>query len=775
MNANDITLSHLGTLNLSRLGDDRPAGLLITSLPVPRGADQNFSLAGHATHVKPLGCWSDASSNDPRRLLLIADAEGDAPATIGVTRAQPTSTPAQVLPSAEMDMFAHSHETVSMYWERHTLKIEWQGRWIGLAMGMRVRGEVHWWEHANMVILSESNSCREVEMGGTIPYELTSAEMFEQFKGKDNPYHHHHNWLNGHIYARLHANGVCEIYARHINSRFFDEGRDLQDAVPVVGIRTAASEDELSTACGVWDGTQQDLSIGGVRFDLTDAAHLATPQQPGALAQADGFLVWQPYQGVEVYGGDYAEKRTGDPYMWHAEQQIIPKGMARTLRLSLSLNDDRAPRIARYVAPAWWYGVCEEFLPEPLLPVSNEYDLTINSARSWFRKYMVQGGFEDGTIPNKHNGDPQERQTAATEGDLPGALLMASFLDGDATDYDFALRACYSFTDILVDHATKTVRMQDYVPPAVALPLQRIHGCLAAWLETGDLFCLQTARAVIETAYWWHKNSWPRMGVGRDASFVHGAMLLYRYLGDRHFLELARDTISDVGASQWPVGSFGDQGGGAGIHGDAAYIAKPWMGWLATMGVLDYLEHFPDDEAALVIVRKFVDWLMSERALRTRNDVTTMGWTYQHQFKGKERPGVTITEGPTTGAHLFHFDYMARLLSYFSFRDGDPEYFDAFAQSYIGYGPERIAGYWECTATLYFLPWLQAKLWNARLTENGVEVQPSYFGPRTPQSAKILAPNGELELSWSDDEKVIAPEGVLVKPQEPTEHQLTIE
>ena len=53
---------------------------------------------------------------------------------------------------------------------------------------------------------------------------------------------------------------------------------------------------------------------------------------PGQLDEADGFLVWQPYQGVELYGGDYAKKRTGDDYIWHAEQQIIPKGMARTVR-----------------------------------------------------------------------------------------------------------------------------------------------------------------------------------------------------------------------------------------------------------------------------------------------------------------------------------------------------------------------------------------------------------------------------------------------------------
>jgi len=758
MNSNDVLLSHLDTITLSRLGDDSAAGLWITSLPLPRGGERTLGLGGQSTHVKPLGTWIDAADNDPRRLLLIADSGGQTPGTIGLSRK--SDKPLTATPTAEMVVFEHSQEVTTFFWERCTLKIEWQGRTVEFAMGMRVRGEVHWWEHCQIINLTESESCREVEMGGVIPYEVASNELFQTFAGKDNPFLHNHNWLNGHIYARLHANGVCEIYARHVNSKFADAGRDLTDAVPVVGIKVAGSDAEVQELTGEWDGTQPELSLGGVRFDLTDAAHLATPRQPGRLDEADGFLVWQPYQGVEVYGGDYARLRTGDDYLWHAGQQIIPTGMARTLRFSLSLNDERSPRVARYLAPAWWYGVCEEFIPAAILPVSNEYDASFNSVRGWFHKYMVQGGFEDGTIPNKHNGDPSERHTAATEGDLPGALLLAALRTGDTTDYDFAMRACYNFTDVFIDHAAKVVRMQDFTPPAVALPLQRIHGPLAAWLETGDLFCLQAARAVIETAYWWHKNSWPRNAVGRDGCFVHGAILLYRFLGDRHFLELARDTITDIGNAQWPNGAFGDQGGGAGIHGSAAYITKPWMGWLATMGILDYLEHFPDDAEALAIVRKFVDWLMSERALR--NDGTVLGWTYQHTFKGKPLPGVEVAEGPMQGMHLFHFDYMARLLPYFSFRDGDPEYFDAFAQSYIGKGPERVAGYWECTATLYFIQWLQAKLWNARLTEKGIEVQPSYFGERMPATAKLMGPEGDVEVSWADGERVVVPEGVSV-------------
>ena len=38
-----------------------------------------------------------------------------------------------------------------------------------------------------------------------------------------------------------------------------------------------------------------------------------------------------------------------------------------------------------------------------------------------------------------------------------------------------------------------------------------------AWLETGDPYLIETAQAVIDTAYWTHKNSWPRQTIGRDA------------------------------------------------------------------------------------------------------------------------------------------------------------------------------------------------------------------------------------------------------------------
>ena len=759
---NEIVRRHLSGLTLNRLGDDRPAGLWIVSLPLPRGGEQALSLSGRAAHAKALGKWYD--SPGPRRVLLVADGGNAAPPTLTVDHAAPARASKGVAGcEAAMEVFEHAKPTDlgAIYWERSMLKITWQGRWVGLVMGMRVGSQVHWWEHCNLVRTHETPECLEVEMSGNAPYDIVTSEMIAALAGRDVPVIHKHNWLTGHIYARLHANGVCEVYARHVNAMFVDDGRDLVDAVAVVGFKVDGGDEAIKPLEGAWDGTRTELKLGAATLDLTEPARLATPEKPGSLRAEGGFLVWQPYQGVEAYGGPITASRQGDPYLWRDEAHIIPRGVARTLRFSLSLNPERSPRVQRYLAPAWWYGVCEEFSPEPLLPVANPYDAIIDASRQWFRRYMVQGGFEDGCIPVMHNGDPKTRTTPAAEGDVVGMLCLVAYRTGDAADYDFAMRSAYHHTDVWIDHAAKKVRYQGYNKDAWALPLARVGSSILAWLEHGDGFCIRAAQAVIETAYWWHKNSWPRNAVGRDAYFGHGAMFIYRWLGDDHYREIARDLIHDLACAQWPDGSFGDQGGGAGIHGAAANIVKPWMGWMATQVVLDYLEHFPDDEESLRVARKLVGWLMTERGPRTTRSgasgtTTYQGWTYQHQFRGKPILGVETTPPPTADMHLFHFDYMARLLPYFSMLEDDAKYFDAFAESYESNGTQTISGYYSCASTFNYIPWLQARLWNARLTADGVRIAPRRWGPRTPYEARVMTPAGDVRLAWTGDGEVSA-------------------
>ncbi len=744
----------LKNLTLRRLEDQEEAGLWITSLPWPRSPLRNLSLNGHQTGILPLGQWP--GSENPRRLLMIADGRNAAPETLSISDDVLPSFGMPELPTATMELFERS--TPDCYaWERHLLRLRQGSRSIEMALGLRTKGKVHWWEACRLVVLRETEDFVEIEMGGAIPHRIMTAEEMRRYIGFENPYLHKHNWLNGHLYARLHRNGVCEIYIHHINAKCFDDGLDLEDVVPVIGFRTGEGD---SPFCP-WDGTLPDLVINDVRFDLSEATSLATTNQPGALGRRSGFVVWQPYTGVELYGGAYPEGTTGDPFIFHAEKRTFPRGMARTVRFSLSLSD-RSPRIVRYIAPAWWFGVCEEFLPEPLLPVESIHEPAIQKSRQWAKEIALKGGFEDGAIP-RHALFQKEvkgrlRNEAGWEGDLIYALFHSAWKTSAPDDYLLALRSAYYFTDVSVDHAAKLVRMHGYPPHSFSLPSGRMQGTLAAYLETGDPYLFETAESVTISSHWLSQNSWPRMAVGRDSCYLRGAVLLYRYFGDEFYRKMALEGARNVIESQRPNGSFGDQGGGTGIHQWGGYITKPWMGLLALNPVLDYLELFPEETFLEEGVRRFADWLMAERWLHHG----VMTWSYQHDYNGTR----TFYD-PATGKTLdlptadgWHQETLARLLGYASIRFNDAKYLNAWAESF---GTQTIFTFDHCIAAdLQFHPWLQAKLWNATLIDGNLVIAPVYFGFRTPAEARIDTPSGWISVGWGQDGKVIAPNALAV-------------
>ena len=747
------------SLTLNRLGPERPAGLWQASLPWPVRPVAPCGLGDRPTYAKGLGQWPQADAGVPRRLLMAADAAGSAPECIRL--GEPTPATADP-PTADMHCFEWSPDRAFL-WERHLLRISWGDRTAGLALGLRTDDEVHWWEACRAIVEEETPFCRVVRMGGAIPLVLTDRASLEEHDGYyANPLLHRHNWLNGDLLVRLYANGVCEIFARHVNARFVDDGLDLEDAVPVIGIQSDVPADAAAAALGpVWDGTLPSFEIGGVQCDVEEAARLATPEKPGRMDAADGMLVWQPYLGVEVYGGACPRAKTGDPWVFHAENRLFPRGMARTIRFSLSLSD-RPPTIVRYQAPPWWYGLNQEFLPRAFFPVSNAYDDVLNTCQTWLHHAAVCGGFEDGAVPRSAppTSDPAsgERHEAGWEGDMPYAQFLLAYRTGDDKDYASALRSAYCFTDVAVDHAAKQVRMHGWPPVAFAQPMNRVLGTIAAYLETGDPYLLDTAEAVVEASYRAHLNSWPRFAVGRDACYGRGAAMLYRYFGNTHFQRVARDCAMSVVHTQRENGSFGDQGGGAGIHQWGGYITKPWMGLLATNCVLDYLELFPDETAMVDCVLKFGDWLMD---VRWERDGFT-GWSYQHDFDGQpdfyqcgSRQWVTL---PAPGQ--WHHDTLARVLAFCAQQRGDGSFLDAWAES-LAHQPQYTGDH-PVSAALQFVPGVQAHLWHAEPTPEGIRVQPFWFGPRTPRSGRLLTPIGEVECRWAEDGRVVAPDGVRV-------------
>lgn len=138
MNSSHL-LQHLPDLQLSRLGDETEAGLLMTSLPCPRGTGGEYSLAGAPTFNRSIGQWPGEVEKSPRRILLFADGKNHAPEKISVATAMAGSTPNAAQPiSAEAELFAKSPHR-EYVWERHLLRFGENS--IGLAMGLKLETE----------------------------------------------------------------------------------------------------------------------------------------------------------------------------------------------------------------------------------------------------------------------------------------------------------------------------------------------------------------------------------------------------------------------------------------------------------------------------------------------------------------------------------------------------------------------------------------------------------------------------------------------------------
>ncbi|MFH1570266.1 MAG: hypothetical protein ABIL09_19900 [Gemmatimonadota bacterium] len=718
-------MSPLG-MALQRAAPEGEAGMLLCSLPVPRGQGNDLSLGGRLTFASALGGWPGGGG--PRRLLLAADG-GPAPDAVEVTAGD--AAPSGPVPEAAMECFGQSDDP-ALRWDNHALTARWGGHSVALAMGLRTGGQVHWWENCALVVRERTPGGMALEMGGAIALERDTRAHRAGESFFANPLLHRHNWLNGRLFARLHANGVVELYAHHVNSRLFDDGCDLEDAVPVLGIRVEGAEAEMAARCGTWDGSVAAFGLGPARFDVSEAPRLATVDKPGRMDLENESLAWQPYLGMELYAGEPSRWCTGSPYVCRAEDQRIPRGLARALRLSFSLNRERAPRIARYLAPGWWCGLCEELQPRPVLPARNEYDATLEACDQRAAEFATDRGFEEGSLPRGASRGRERLPEPGWEGEIPYALLLYSWRTGRGETHARALRSCYRYTDVAVDHAARMVCMHAYPPPAFSVPMNRVHACVGAWLETGGPYLIEAAQAVIDTSYWTHKNSWPRQAVGRDASFGRGAAYLYRYLGDEHYLALAADVARDAAHSQRPDGSFGQQAGGTGIHGEGGYITKPWMGLIAATAILDVLDLGVKDDRLSSAVRRFAEWLMGERY---EHENGVWGWDYMHYYDGQPRD-FSFRTGEwrplKAGQGLWTVDYLARFLVHCALEYGDATYFDAWAEVYAT-DPERRRSDHAAAQSLQYVTWVQDELCNARWEDGRVVVSPRLMGPRTPR------------------------------------------
>jgi len=620
--------------------------------------------------------------------------------------------------------------------EVNELVIEHGGRQLGIRMGIELEdGGFHWWEFLQVEQLWSGPVCTAIRAAGYVGVtEVCEDEMFDPGRYNAGYWLHRHNWLHAEVYAQIFANGLVKVTARHINNRFFDQGRDLEGFVPVIAFNAGdATLDDTAL-----DGTCTDFALGEVQLDIERNADLISSEHPGRIRSEGGLTIFQPYEGVEWLLGD------GEPAeRWNvkAEERRMWKGMGRSVGFDLSFAP--APiRTRRYLPPYGWQGYAGALWPDTVLPARGPMEPTIDEILANTARYKLAEGskpFCSGRF---------FQSTAMLDGEFAHGMMRQAYRTGRRDVYEAALHHAYAFADSGIDHADFTHQIIGMPRGSISLVLQRNIGMLAAYLETGDPYLLRMAESMADTAYAIDRSNWPRRSYGRDSAYIRSMTRLYDVTGQTFYLQRAGEACRRVTECQRPDGSFGDQGATSGAHAHLSEIIKPWMNSILSEVLVDYLERAGSDPVVEACLQRTADWLLS----KLLEDEDGPYWPYQVAWGQNVEdpstrwiPNTPPREHPTGDVQL---DYDARIMLWVSQRTGDPQYARAWQGTYqrrlrqnARTGKPYASTYGEVKIPENF-PWHESRLWGARWDGARVSFSPDLGLLEVGREATIELPDG---------------------------------
>jgi len=249
--------SWIDTLKLHTIDPDRDGDVAMASMPLPQDDHALVAFAGMTSQAVPIAWYpaeQGAGPGKPRQVLIMGIADA-VPATLGLVPASADAlvTPKACAAPATIDpAWSGPHWQTAIVEETKTglqmrevneLVIEHAGRSLGIRMGIElVEGGYHWWEWLQVEQLWSGPVCTAIRAAGYIGVtDVSEDELFDPEKYNTGPWLHRHNWLFAEVYLQLFANGLARVTARHVNNRFFDQGRNLEGFVPVIAFHKARS------------------------------------------------------------------------------------------------------------------------------------------------------------------------------------------------------------------------------------------------------------------------------------------------------------------------------------------------------------------------------------------------------------------------------------------------------------------------------------------------------------------------------------------------------
>ena len=562
------------------------------ALPVPRNSDPAFMEAFQRGAVtidgclvqaqpfgfaqgKPIAWWKGRTH--PRRLILrwIGD---PLPSRFG-TDIQPNPTPA---PNAGWTFEYHwvegNREEVpwrtrlrnapleETEYEMYQLDLHHGDRMLGLRLGLRLPRRIYWWQFVRADFVHRGPVCDVLRVGGPIYNEEST--------------------IQGDAYLVLYSNEVIEAYVHFVNHQREGAGTETH-GVPVIALDVPGTPSMDYTL----DGARTRFQLGPYRMNLGQSAGFADAQRPGSLGTEGDVIVWQPWLDQEIFGellveaegipehrimrgGGEGQNLTSDQRgeadrFWVAKlgDQLIPRGLARSVRFTLSLGD-APPEVVRYQAPAWWHALCEA------LPTSGKLPMAW-----WAVPHALEVG-EQYSEPHPRGG-PFElgRSGRDSDGTLGAAMLLLGHAAERPDLCDRALLPAYWWADIAIDHVDFTCHeLPKYSWQWIVQPYMRWIELVYAYSETSDPYLLEAARFTADAYYRFFWTNRPHRFVGRDALGVSGLLALYEGTGEDVYFQRAREILAEVRRSYsqtdiyWPGHQSGCGPNGAARQPSYDYI-----------------------------------------------------------------------------------------------------------------------------------------------------------------------------------------------------------
>jgi|GEM_PF-5815937 len=620
------------TTLLQRDAQMRPSRRMLTSLPWP--SDRNDTPMITGVPAQTVALFKPSLKPKRRRFLVLAECNDVLPDQLAIesgTNIATLYTSRDPLSDVQVEVTNQRTVKGSYVYQECQANLRLAGRTIGIRMGLRPNSKPDgadpssyaWWQWCAAERIWSGPIAEAWRIGGHLaPYTVETEGHFTK-NGLDELGRRiletTGDILHGEMYVIAWRSGAVQITA-HFRSGYFHNFPKPIPAFPVIQISNLNGlfePGEIQEAPTATDGGAGDV------IDLTASSQVFSREHPGRLEQIKNAVVVQPWTDLRVLAAKNKENQF--VYLDPAKSDIIPAGVSRSFRFNLGIGTD--PHVARYQVPPDWYCQCNVIETDAPGPAA---EVAIRS-RDLIEKYTQYGGFDTGRTwrylrRDLRSGKPEE-DGAEWDGDLAhGAFTLAYQLDDTPSRaWETYLHYAYHAADIGCYHGAWLGRLEIASSLTAPLPKFRVGGLVSGYLETGDPYLLEIARALTHQHMAMDWALQPRARIGRDAYPLHGILHLWDHSAEPHLLEHAETMTRRLLATQIPDGGFDSQAG-AGVFTGTSCLTNPQSigfgsGLLSPIAIVALLDREQSDDSS--IIEQMAQWIR----LMLKLELPEGGWT----------------------------------------------------------------------------------------------------------------------------------------------------